>query len=44
MILSHLGQVTEPITAGGSACYTFSNGLGQFTRDLRGLIRTCVRS
>jgi len=36
--------VTEPMAAGGSACYTFSDGLGQFTRDMRGLVRTCVRN
>ena len=36
--------VTEPSSRGGSACYTFSNGLGlPFTADNRGLIRTCVK-
>ena len=37
-------QVTEPSTEGGSACYTFSNGLGSFVADKRGLIRTCVKA
>ena len=38
-------QVTEPISLGGSACYTFSNGTQKpFTNDNRGLIRTCVKA
>jgi hypothetical protein len=38
------GCRTEPIAQGGSACYTFSHGLGlPFHHDSRGLIRTCVR-
>jgi hypothetical protein len=37
------GQVTEPSSKGGSACYTFSNGLKNFLPDSRGLIRTCVK-
>ena len=37
--------ITEPSTAGGSACYTFSSGpLAGFTPDARGLIRTCVKN
>ena len=36
-------QVTEPSSKGGSACYTFSNGLKNFVSDSRGLIRTCVK-
>ena len=39
-----LVQVTVPSTSGGSACYTFSNGLDSFTADKRGLIRTCVKA
>jgi hypothetical protein len=35
-------DVTEPSSVGGSACYTYSNGLAAFTPDQRGLIRTCV--
>ena len=35
---------TEPASGGGSACYTFSKGLGlPFHPDDRGLIQTCVK-
>ena len=37
-------RVTEPSSAGGSSCYTFSKLDASFKADKRGLIRTCVRS
>ena len=38
-------QVTQPLSAGGSACYTYSTTrLASFTNDARGLIRTCVKA
>ena len=35
-------HTTEPVSQGGSACYTFSHGLVGFHADNRGLIRTCM--